>query len=556
VTGALLVRGGHVVDGTGGPGWRGDVAVRDGRVVAVGERIDGALDGAGPVTELDASGCVVTPGFIDLHTHYDAQLLWDPTCSSSCWQGVTTVVVGNCGFSLAPVAERHRDLVVGMLHDLEDMSPDTLRAGITWDFESLPEYLDAVARRRPTLNVAAYVGHSAVRVDVLGAEAFERAATPDEIDRMRALVDDGMRAGAVGFATSASPTGRNCPSKHASPEETGALVGVLAEHGRGLASFVPGGAFGHEALYELQPRIGRPFTWTALLTTPDGRHDELAAIHRAGRARGADVHPQVSCRPLVASTDLASPFALRCPAIRELDRATPAERRAAYADPGWRDRARVELAGSLLPPRWDRWTLAVSSTAPDAVGSTVAAVATARGVDPFDLVLDLSLAEDLATRFTVAMANDDEPAVADLLRLEGAVLGLSDAGAHPDQLCDAVLPLDLLGGWVRERGVLGLEAAVHKLTGELARLLGFADRGVVRPGAVADLVVLDPSTVGPGPLRRARDLPAGGERLLADAPTGLRHVLVAGTPIHRDGASLVGDLDPRPGHVLRPGRAA
>jgi N-acyl-D-amino-acid deacylase len=265
------------------------------------------------------------------------------------------------------------------------------------------------------------------------------------------------------------------------------------------------------------------------------------------------VHPQVSCRPLVAQTDLASPFALRCPAIRELDRSTPTERAAAYADPAWRARARTELATSLLPPQWDHWVLAASEVEAESVGTTVAALAAARSVDAFDLVLDLSLAEHLTPRFTVTMANDDEVAVAGLLQLDGAVLGLSDAGAHPDQLCDAVLPLDLLGGWVRERGVLGMEHAVHKLTGELARLLGLTDRGVVRPGAIADLVVLDPATVGPGPLRRVRDLPADGDRLVADGPTGLRHVLVGGRPIHRDGRSLVADLDGGPGTVLRPG---
>ena len=547
----LLVRGGSVVDGTGGPARTADVAIDDGLIVAVGTDAERTADGAGPVEEIDASGLVVTPGFVDLHTHYDAQILWDPTCSSSCWHGVTTVVGGNCGFSIAPAAPEHHELLVGMLHDLEDMSSETLRAGIAWEWKTFGGYLDAVERRHPYLNWAGFVGHSAIRIEVMGAEAFEREATADEVAAMVGLAADGMAEGAIGVATTASPTGRNCPTRHARRAEVVAIMEVLTRTGRGVGSFVPGRDIPLAALYELQPEIGRPFTWTALLAADDGGHRERAAIHRLGTRAGADVHPQVSCRRLVAQSTLATGFALRCPAVLSLDRVSLAERMAAYADPAWRRRAAQELEVAVAAPRWNRWRVAESGRHPELVGRIVADAAASAGADPLDFVLDLSLEEDLATRFDIVLANGDEDEVRTLLQLDGAVLGLSDAGAHPDQICDAVMPTDLLGGWVRERGVLSLERAVRKLTGEQADLLGLPGRGYVRPGMHADLVVFDPATIGPGPVRRVRDLPAGGERLVADAPTGIAHILVNGTAITRDGRSLAGRLDQGPGHVIR-----
>jgi N-acyl-D-aspartate/D-glutamate deacylase len=385
----------------------------------------------------------------------------------------------------------------------------------------------------------------------MGAEAFEREATPGEITAMARLAAEGMADGAIGVATTASPTGRNCPTRHARRAEVVALMEALARAGRGVGSFVPGRDIPLAALYELQPEIGRPFTWTALLAADDGGHRERAAIHRLGTRAGADVHPQVSCRRLVAQSNLATAFALRCPAVLALDRATLAERMAAYADPEWRRRAALELEVAVSAPRWNRWSVGESRRHPELVGRVVADAAATAGVAPLDYVLDLSLEEELATRFDIVLANGEEDEVRALLQLDGAVLGLSDAGAHPDQICDAVMPTDLLGGWVRERGVLTLERAVRKLTGEPADLLGLPGRGYVRAGMHADLVVFDPATVGPGRLRRVRDLPAGGERLLADAPTGIAHVLVNGTAITRDGRSLAGQLDEGPGHVIR-----
>ncbi|MEU8137451.1 N-acyl-D-amino-acid deacylase family protein [Streptodolium elevatio] len=545
----VVVRGGEVVDGSGAPAFRADVLVVDGRVEELGPDLTGDHI-------LDATGCVVAPGFIDVHTHYDAQVFWDPACTPSSYHGVTTAVLGNCGFSLAPCRPERRALMVRMLHDLEDMRTDTLEEGVDWGFATFADYLDAVERLGPDINLAAYVGHSAVRIDVMGEDAYEREATVTEIVEMRQVVRDALAAGAIGFATSASPTGRRCPSRFANLEETVGMLAELRDAGRGIASFVPGGELDHAALYALQPEIGRPFTWTAMLALADGRHRDWVELHREGVETGAAVHPQVSCRPLVAQTTLLAPFALRAPCLAELEGRSPVLRAAAYRDRTWRERLEQELGQGLLAPRWDRWYVAESPTRPSWHGRSVTEIAEERGVAPLDAAFDTALDDDLATRFTVVLANDDEDEVAELLRLDGAVLGLSDAGAHPDQICDAVAPTDLLGGWVRERGVLTLEQAVRKLTGEVADLFGLAGRGYVRPGAAADLVVFDPDEVGPGPIRRVADFPANADRLTADAPTGLRHVLVRGVPIRRDGAPVGKPRDAEgrsPGRVLRHG---
>jgi N-acyl-D-aspartate/D-glutamate deacylase len=544
---SVAIRGGTVVDGTGSPARRADVLVTDGLIAAVGED---AIAGVTLDDTIDAAGMVVAPGFIDLHTHYDAQVFWDPTLSSSCWHGVTTLIGGNCGFSLAPAAPEHRELLVGMLSDLEDMSPETLRAGISWEFQTFSEYLDAVDRRRPYLNWAGYVGHSAIRIAVMGADAYGHEADQEQIDKMAWLADEAMAAGAIGVATSAAPGGRNTPTRYARRDEVVAVVGAVARAGRGVAAFVPGGDIDVAALYELQLEIGRPFTWTALLTNDDGLHRERAALHRLGMRAGADVHPQVSCRKLVGQATLANGFALRCPAMIELDRASLDQRMAAYADRAWRQRVSAQLATRMFAT-WDRWVVAECARRPELVGQVVSEAAGQAGVDPLDFVLDLSLTETLRTRFDVIMANRDEKEIPGLLTLEGAILGLSDAGAHPDQLCDAVMPTDLLGGWVRERGALSLEHAVRKLSGEQADFLGLPGRGYVLPGMHADLVVFDPKTIGPGPFRRVRDFPADGERLIADSPTGIGHILVNGVAITRDGRSLAGQLEEGPGQVLR-----
>jgi N-acyl-D-amino-acid deacylase len=536
----LVIRGGTVVDGSGGPGVTADVAVADGVIREIGPGLTGD-------TELDASGCVVSPGFIDIHTHYDAQVFWDPRLRPSSYQGVTTVVAGNCGFTIAPTRPEHRDTIVHTLENVEDMDPATLTEGVVWDFETFPEYLAAVRRRGTLLNFTAYVGHSALRLYVLGDAAYERAATTDEIARMADLVREALRAGAAGFSTSFSYAhrgvdGKPVPSRFAEREEVDALFLAAGEAGRGMVLITPGQQCSYADVYEWQPRVGRPFTYP-LFAAPGGRHLDTVRLHEEGLRAGADVWPQVTPRPLTMQFTLADPYSLNTGRVfGELLEGGRDERVAAYRDPAWRARAAADLEHSQMKPRWDTFEVSESERFPELVGRRVAELAAERGSSPLDVMCELSVAEDLTTRFRAYIANDDAAAVGPLLAHDHVALGLSDAGAHVDQLCDAPVHTELLGTWARDRHVLSLEAAVRKATGEAADMFGFDRRGYLRPGFHADVCVFDPETVSPGPLRRVRDFPADGERLTAEDPTGVRHVLVNGTPIRRDGEQL----DPRP----------
>ncbi|MBW2268715.1 MAG: amidohydrolase family protein [Deltaproteobacteria bacterium] len=545
-----VIRGGTVIDGTGAPGRLADVAVTQGRISAIGEGLTGDR-------VLDAGGCIVAPGFIDIHTHYDAQVFWDPALTPSCFHGVTTVVGGNCGFSIAPTLPEHRDTIAATLQKVEDMDIATLAAGIPWDFQTFPEYLASIERRGTVLNYNAYIGHTALRFFVLGIEGSRRAATSEEIERMSEIVREAMRAGAVGFATTFAGThvgadGRPVASRNANREEFEALCHAVGEMGRGVVGVTPGEHLDLAELYELQPKVGRPFTYTALLTFPGVDYRAQVELNDKGRARGADVWPQVSPRPLTFQMTMTDPFMFNVTdSFRELMAGTKAERLQAYSDPAWRNRAKADLGAGIIPPRWETYRIAESEMHRDLIGQPVSDLAAQRGVDPLDLVLELAVAEDLATRFGCVIANDDVEGVAFLLQQDGVVLGLSDAGAHVGQLCDAPQATDLLGNWVRDRDLMPIEKAVRKLTGEPADIFGFSGRGYLREGACADIAVFDPDTVGPGPVRRVRDFPADGERLTADAPTGMNHVLVNGTPIRVAGESLHDKLDSLPGQIAR-----
>ncbi len=548
----IVIRGGTVIDGSGAPGRLADVAVTGGTISAIDENLDGSR-------VLDAEGCVVSPGFIDIHTHYDAQVFWDPALTPSCFHGVTTVVGGNCGFSIAPTLPEHRDTIARTLEKVEDMNVATLEAGIPWDFETFPEYLASIERRGTVLNFNAYIGHTALRLYVMGHDSSHRYATGEEIERMSAIVGEAVRAGAAGFATTFAGThlgadGRPVASRNANREEFEALCHAVGKVGKGVIEVTPGEHLELADLYELQPKVGRPFTYTALLTFPGIDYRAQVELNDKGRASGADVWPQVSPRPLTFQMTMADPFMLNvADAVRELMTATPEERMQAYSDPTWRKRANAELSACIIPPRWETYRVAETEMHADLIGRPVTDVAAERGADPFDLVLELAVAEKLSTRFVCIIANDDVEGVGFLLQQDGVVLGLSDAGAHVGQLCDAPQATDLLGNWVRGRGVMPIEKAVRKLTGEPADIFGFSGRGYLREGAWADITVFDPDTVGPGPVRRIRDFPADGERLTADAPTGVNHVLVNGTPIRIDGESLLDELDSLPGQIARPG---
>jgi N-acyl-D-aspartate/D-glutamate deacylase len=376
---------------------------------------------------------------------------------------------------------------------------------------------------------------------------------------MVTAVAEAIDAGAIGFATSASPThngdrGRPVPSRRADLDELWALTAPLRAADRGVVAMLPGGVFSNEQVFELQREIGRPITWTALLTIAGiPYHERVVAEHDEARAGGVDVWPQVSCRPLVFQMHLEEPFTFNMrTSFQELMGASRQERIAAYSDPEWRERAWDDLRGrGTIPFNFAALKVAESARHPELVGASVVDLAAERGVTPLDVVLDLSLEEDLRTRFWSVLANDDEEAIAWLLPRDGLLLGLADSGAHVSQLCDACFSTDLLGRWVRERGVMPLERAVHKLTGEPAAVFGLADRGIVAEGMAADLCVFDPDTVGPGPLRRIVDFPADGERLTADAPTGVTHTLVNGVPTRLDGEPSDEALERRAGRVLR-----
>ena len=549
----IVIRGGTVVDGSGSQGVQADVAVKGGRIESIG-----SVDSMAGDRELDATECIVAPGFIDIHTHYDAQVCWDPQLTPSSFHGVTTVVFGNCGFSIAPTRPGDHDLIVETLKNVEDMSPETLRAGVTWEFETFPEYLEFVERAGIGLNVGVYIGHTPLRLFVMGDDAFERVATDQEIVAMQTLLREGLERGAMGFSTSFAPShqgpgGRPIPSRMADRREVLALLEVVNEERRGVVSVVPGGEFPPEALYELQRVAGVPLTFGAILARPNGSHRDQLELNRVGRLAGADVWPQVTSRPLTFSLNMQNPFTLNPnPAFGELMDTTIKDRRSGYGDPAWRERA---VAGSnaqtVLVPRWDTYVVQESLSQPDVQGRTIADLAEERGIHPVLALVDLALAEpDLRLIVKCIVANDDPEGVAEILVDDGCTLGLSDAGAHVSQLCDAPQATDFLGLWVRDRALMSVESAVRRLTGLQSDILGLADRGYLRPGYVADITVFDFETVAPGPVRRVHDFPGEGVRLTAPEPQGVRHVLVNGTPIRVDDEQC-GGLK-APGVVVRP----
>jgi N-acyl-D-amino-acid deacylase len=532
----VIIRGGTVFDGSGASGRVADIAVADGLIREIGPNLRGEL-------ELDASGCAVVPGFIDIHTHYDAQVFWDPALRPSSYHGVTTVVAGNCGFTIAPTRPEHHDVIVRTLENVEDMDPATLSAGVSWDFETFPEYLESIRRRGTTLNFTAYIGHSALRLYVMGEAAYERAATADEIERMYELVREAIDVGAAGFSTSFSYAhrgvdGKPVPSRFAEHDEVEALFLAAGRAGKGLVLITPGKQCSYADVYEWQPRVRRPFTYP-LFAAPGGKHLEPVGLHEQGLGNGVDVWPQVTPRPLTMQFTLADPYNLNTGSVfGELLQGDRAARRAAYRDHDWRARATADLEHSPMKPRWETFEVSESQQFPELQGRRVTDLARERSCSPLDVMCELAVAEDLKTRFRAYIANDDVEEVGKLLTREHVALGLSDAGAHVDQLCDAPLPTDLLGTWVRERRVMPLTQAVRKLTGEPADIFGFVRRGYLRAGYWADVCVFDPQSVSPGPTRRVRDFPADAERLTAEEPTGVRHVLVNGTLVRRDESQL------------------
>jgi N-acyl-D-aspartate/D-glutamate deacylase len=543
----LLLRNASLIDGSGSAARFADVAVSGDRIAAVGEV--GELD-AGAATEVvDLDGLTLAPGFIDIHTHYDAQILWDGDLTPSSWHGVTSVIMGNCGFAVAPTRPEHRDTIVRTFENVEGMSAEALDEGIDWCFETFPEYLDAIDRRPKRINVGAFVGHSTLRLFVLGGE--ERAATDDEVATMKGLLREAIDAGAVGFSTSRQPNhqgayGRPVPSRFADISEIEALTSVLGDAGKGVVEVSIGPGLFVDQFSEMAVNHGVPITWTALVARADKPGAALRTVER-GAALPGEVYPQIACRPIVMQTSMADPTPLG-----EIDEwkevlALPREQRAdLYRDASWRDRARPSTLETWAH-RWSKIDVEETEAHRGLVGRRLDELAEERGTTPFDLMLDLALADGLATRFRVVMDNDGDDEIGDLLADKRTLLGLSDAGAHASQLCDACYSTHLLGHWVRERKALTLTDAVWRLTGHPHHAFRVADRGLVQEGFFADLVAFDPDTVGTTPVQRVHDQPGGADRLLVGS-TGIEHMWVNGVATRRGGEELA---DMRPGRLLR-----
>jgi N-acyl-D-aspartate/D-glutamate deacylase len=562
----LLIRDAEIVDGTGAPARRGDVGVSQGRIVAVGDVDDPAAK------TVDAQGQTLAPGFVDLHTHYDAQLFWDPTASPSVQHGVTTVFGGNCGFTLAPAASDQHDYLTRMLARVEGMPLDALRAGLDWGWASFGDWLNRL-EGGIAVNAGFLVGHSALRLAAMGGDAVGGEATGEQIAKMVAVLHDALDAGALGLSTSQSPThndgsGQPVPSRSASRDELVALAAVLRDHpGTTLEAIIAGCLSGFTdndiaLLTDMSVAADRPLNWNLLGVSagnPDGHRRQLRA-YEASAERGGRVVALTLPQAMKIRLSFLSGFVLDgLPGWRETMHLPVPERLAALADPEVRRRlaegASSKEAGMLRGlAQWDRLVV-VETFAPgnaDATGRSVGEVAAARGGEPFDTLLDIVIADELRTGLSPPLTGDDAAdwrARAEVWRHPGAVIGGSDAGAHLDMMCGAIYTTSLLGRGVREHQVVTLEEAVRLITDVPARFYGLSERGRITPGWHADLVLFDPATVDHGPERTRYDLPSGAPRLVADA-YGITSVWVGGVEVCRDGAAT-GAL---PGTVLRSGR--
>ena len=558
----LKIVGGVIVDGTGNERYRSDVGIRNGKVTALG-----STNGEAART-IDAGGLTVCPGFVDIHTHYDAQVLWDKKLSISPWHGVTTAVMGNCGFGVAPMRPADRKSIMRTLEKVEGMSYEALEAGLglDWPFESFPEYLGTITNNGMAINLAALIGHTPVRLYVMGDDAMEREATADETDAMAAIVREGMAAGAIGFSTSQAAThnafdGRPVPSRLASFSETDALIGAMASSGRGIMQCTIGKKLFHDEMSDLARRHKIPVTWTALLSgmTGPGSHRRHLKLTAEQRAEGLNIVPQVACRPINFDFDFGEPFPFELlPMFSEMMGLDRDAKKGAYGDAEFRRNFKAATAPEMksLLANWTRRALISTLPADSTLEERpLAEVAAERGVDPTDLALDMSIESDFAARFRFPFINYDQDEVRELLIDDNTVVALSDAGAHASQLCDACYSTHFLGHWCREEGLVPLEEAVHMLTQRPADVMGLTDRGRLAEGLPADIVVFDPNTVGATGLTRVYDQPAGQDRLVSQA-IGIHAVIVNGTPIREGGADTIDPGQDLPGELLRGGSAA
>lgn len=556
----LLIKNGTIVDGTGAPRYRADVAVANGQIAEIGKVTAGAKK------VIDASDLVVAPGFIDPHTHYDAQICWDPLITSSSWHGVTSLVMGNCGVGIAPCKPEVHEVAAWDLVNVEAISFDVLAKGIKWEWVTFPEYMDAAAKRGCGINIGFMAPLTPFRHFVMGEQSMERAATPQETAQIKALIKEAVAAGAFGFSTTnvaqhIGYKGRPIACRNASQDELKAYSNALKELGRGsielaLSNSVSIVDEGEYALLDmLLTESGRPVTWLALLNRddmPDACQQTLRATAPLIK-KGAVA--QVTCRPLIIQIDLKNPFIFaNLPCWKPAFQRPVEEQKHFYRDAAFRTAFRKEMeAPKVFSGKWERAIVhEVGNPAMKSLlGRSVADIARERGKDGLDTFLDLAIEDDLRLQYSYELFNANEDRIPELITDPRVMVGLSDGGAHVDMLCDAGYCTYMLGTWVRDRQVMTLEHAVKRLTSEPAAFYGITQRGTIKKGLAADFAIFDLKTVGSrkrGEMRN--DLPGGGRRLVMPAQ-GMQYTVVNGAVLYEDGKHT-GAL---PGHVLRSGQA-
>jgi N-acyl-D-aspartate/D-glutamate deacylase len=552
----LVVKNGLLIDGTGAPARRADVAIAGGRIAEIGEVAAGAK------RIIDADGLAVTPGFINPHTHYDAQICWDGALTPSSWHGVTSVVMGNCGVGIAPCRPAAREIAMRDLVNVEAIPFEVLEQGITWDWESFPQYMRAAAQRKPALNLAFLAPLTPFRHYVMGEASMERAASAEETAGIKALLGEAMDAGAFGFSSTLLNqhmgfAGRPLACRNASREELKAYCNALRERGKGAIEIAMTKQIGVmddpelELLEFMLVESARPITFIAMFDRDDISEAVRTSLRKAAPMIARGARPQTSPLPLTREFNMRNPFSFGAfPSWKRVfEDKSKAAQAAVYRDPAFRARFREELNRPATFSNWERITLhEVKSAALKSLeGQTVAEIAAAQGKDGVDAFLDLTLADDLDNEFTMASFNTRADRMAEILNNPAMLLGLGDGGAHLDMLCDAGYPTYVLGTWVRERKVLTLEHAVQRMTSDPADFFGIRDRGRLLPGLAGDLAIFDPATVGSvGRPERRYDLPGGAKRMVMRSQ-GIEYAIVNGV-VTWEKAALTGAAA---GSVLR-----
>jgi N-acyl-D-amino-acid deacylase len=554
----IVLKGGRIYDGSGMPSYYGDVGIENGKIVEIGR-----LNGSAKRT-LNVDGLAVSPGFIDPHTHLDAQLFWDPLGTSSCFHGVTSVILGNCGLSLAPTKPEDRDAVIKSFVRVEAISRRVLEEGIDWKWTSTHEYLNVLGGRLG-INAAALVGHIAVRHYVMGEDAVERQATVDEIAKMKNLVRQGMKAGAVGFSTNQNPRHiredkKPVASRLASDEELGSLLDVLGEMNSGVVQLSGGGADARGRIAyaaQMARRTGRPVLWQSInhsWSRPDHWKGMLESTARVIQEEGLPIFAMTQAKPFQNRYTLLDAQCFdEFPTWKVAMFGPVAARKQMFADPDVRKKLRAEAiedrSPSVFPRRWDViFVDHVKLPQNKALErKSVQDVAKAQGKDGLDCFLDLSLEEDLETRFVHTNTQGDPTAVCEILKHPAVMIGQSDAGAHMGYDARFGYATAFLGCWVRDHGIMKLEEAVNKLTFRVASVFGLNDRGLLRRGFAADIAVFDPATVNTLEPEYVQDLPGNETRMIQNA-AGVPHTIVNGEVVIENGKPTGAS----PGKVLRP----